>query len=103
MPLPDPQLDDRRFQDIVNEAKAHPALLPGVDGPQPLRPGRHADRALRLDDGPDLYRLNRVPDKNYLRFMDLLGIQLKDPVPAETRIIPAFGAPAGAVTITRGT
>src|SRR5690606_18765494 len=31
---------------------AHSALYAGVDGPQRLRPWRHAHRAVRVDDGP---------------------------------------------------
>ena len=52
--LPEIQLDDRRFQDLVSEARtAHHARLPGVDRAQRLRPRHHADRAVRVDDGDD--------------------------------------------------
>ncbi len=51
MSLPVPNLDDRTFQDLVDEAKRLiPHVLPGVDQPQPDRPRRGADRAVRLDD-----------------------------------------------------
>ena len=51
MSLPVPNLDDRTFQDLVDEAKRLiPHVLPGVDEPQPHRPRRRADRAVRLDD-----------------------------------------------------
>jgi predicted phage baseplate assembly protein len=33
-----------------------------------------------------LYRLNRVPDRNYIKFMDLLGIRLEPARPATTDI-----------------
>ena len=53
MPLPAPQLDDRTFQDILDEARRLiPQILPGVDRPQPLRPGDHPPGAVRLDDRP---------------------------------------------------
>ena len=52
MPAP-PNLDDRRFQDLVDDAKRlRPAALPRVDRPQRLRPGRHAHRDVRLHDRP---------------------------------------------------
>ena len=47
--LPAPNLDDRRFQDLVDDAKRLvAAALPGVDRPQRLRPGRHAHRGVRV-------------------------------------------------------
>ena len=33
-----------------------------------------------------LYRLNQVPDLHYIRFMEMLGIRLREPVAAKTRI-----------------
>ena len=52
--LPEIQLDDRRFQDLVSEARLKiSALVPGVDRAQRLRPRHHADRAVRVDDGDD--------------------------------------------------
>ena len=33
-----------------------------------------------------LYRLNRVPDKNYIKFLELLGVQLKPPQPARAEL-----------------
>ena len=41
-----------------------------------------------------LYRLNRVPDKNYIKFMELLGITLKPNTPASALLVfdPAKGA-----------
>ena len=53
MALPVPNLDDRRFQDLVDDAKRLvQQTLPGVDRPQRVRPGRDADRDVRLDDRP---------------------------------------------------
>ena len=52
---------------------ADPALLPRVDRPQRVRPGRGADRAVRLDTEMILYRLNQVPDRLYVKFLELVG------------------------------
>lgn len=85
MALPDPQLDDRRFQDIVNEAKSLiPRYTPEWTDHNVSDPGVTLIELFAWMTDMILYRLNRVPEKNYLRFMDLLGIQLKDPVPART-------------------
>ena len=54
MRLPAIELDDRRFQDLVSEARLRDQpLLPGVDRAQRLRSRHHADRAVRVDDGDD--------------------------------------------------
>ena len=61
MRLPDVDLDDRRFQDLVNEARLRiTQTLPRVDRAQRLRPGHHPDRAVRLDDRDA--HLPRQPD-----------------------------------------
>ena len=76
MPLPAPNLDDRRFQELVDDAKRlvqrrcpewtdHNVADPGVTLIETF--------AFMLDQV--LYRLNRVPDRNYLKFLDLLGVK----------------------------
>ena len=80
MPLPVPNLDDRRFQDLVDDAKRlvqrrcpewtdHNVSDPGVTLIETF--------AFMVDQL--LYRLNRVPDRHYLKFLDLIGVT---PVPA---------------------
>ena len=54
MALAAPDLDDRRFDDIVAEARTlDPALRAGVDRPQRQRSGHRADQAVCLDDRAD--------------------------------------------------
>ncbi len=105
MPLPDPQLDDRRFQDIVNEAKSLiPRYCPEWTDHNVSDPGVTLIELFAWMTDLILFRLNRVPEKNYLRFMDLLGIHLKDAVPARTPISLFLSAPQpGPVTIPRNT
>ena len=104
MPLPDPRLDDRQFQDIVNEAKSLiPRYAPEWTDHNVHDPGVTLIELFAWMTDILLYRLNRVPEKNYLRFLDLLGIRLKDAVPARTlmtfRLSAAQPAP---VTVPRG-
>lgn len=105
MPLPDPQLDDRRFQDIVNEAKRLiPRYCPEWTDHNVSDPGVTLIELFAWMTDMLLYRLNRVPDKNYLRFMDLLGIRLQDAIPARTPITFWLSAPQPQpVLIARGT
>lgn len=105
MPLPDPQLDDRRFQDIVNEAKQLiPRYTPEWTDHNVSDPGVTLIELFAWMTDMLLYRLNRVPEKSYLRFMDLLGIQLKNAVPATVDVVFTLSAPQpGAVAIPRGT
>lgn len=105
MPLPDPQLDDRRFQDIVNEAKGLiPRYCPEWTDHNVSDPGVTMIELFAWMTDMVLFRLNRVPEKNYLRFMDLIGMQLKDAVPAKTSLSFLLSAPQpGAITINRGT
>lgn len=105
MPLPDPQLDDRRFQDLVNEAKGLiPRYCPEWTDHNLSDPGVTLIELFAWMTDLLLYRLNRVPAKNYLRFLDLLGIRLKDAVPARAPITFSLSAPQpGPVTIPRGT
>ena len=87
MPIPDPQLDDRRFQDLVNEAKEMiPRYCPEWTDHNVSDPGVTLIELFAYMVDLLLYRVNRVPDKMYLRFLDLLGIQLIEAVPARTRV-----------------
>ena len=105
MPLPDPQLDDRRFQDIVNEAKGLiPRYCPEWTDHNVSDPGVTMIELFAWMTDMVLFRMNRVPEKNYLRFMDLIGMKLKDAVPAKTSLNFLLSAPQpGAITIVRGT
>ena len=105
MPLPDPQLDDRRFQDIVNEAKGLiPRYCPEWTDHNVSDPGVTLIELFAWMTDMILYRMNRVPEKNYLRFMDLIGMRLKDAVPARTPVTLKLSAPQpGAISIPRGT
>ncbi len=41
-----------------------------------------------------LYRLNRVPDRNYVKFLDLLGVRLFPPSAARAPVTFWLSAPA---------
>src|SRR5215213_7382159 len=94
MPLPAPNLDDRRFQDILDEARRLiPRYCPEWTDHNLSDPGITLLELFAWMTDLLLYRLNRVPDKNYIKFMDLLGIRLDPARPATTDINFRLSAP----------
>ncbi|WAP60457.1 putative baseplate assembly protein [Streptomyces sp. S465] len=83
MALPSPNLDDRRFQQLVDEAKRYvQQRAPEWTDHNVSDPGVTLIETFAYLVDQVLYRLNRVPDKNYLAFLDLLGIRLFPPAAA---------------------
>lgn len=73
MALPVPNLDDRRFQDIVDEAKRMiPQLCPEWTNHNISDPGVALVELFAWMTDMTLYRLNQVPDRMYTQFLDLL-------------------------------
>ena len=87
MPLPVPKLDDRRFQDIVDEAKKRiPHYSKDWTDHNLSDPGITLVELFAWMTDLILYRLNQVPDLHYIRFMEMLGIRLHEAVAAKTRV-----------------
>jgi len=105
MALPTPDLDDRRFQDLVNDAKRMVMLrCPEWTDHNVSDPGVTLIETFAFMTDQLLFRLNRVPDRLYLKFLDLIGLQLVPPVPAEAPVTFWLSSPATApLTITAGT
>jgi predicted phage baseplate assembly protein len=82
MPLTAPNLDDRRFQDIVDEAKKRiPHYCKEWTDHNVSDPGVTLIELFAWMHDLLLYRLNQVPDLHYIRFMEMLGINLQEPFP----------------------
>ena len=80
MPLPAPNLDDRRFEDLLREARNRiPRFTPEWTNFNPSDPGMTLVELHAWMTETILYRLNQVPELNYIKFLDLLGIE---PLPA---------------------
>ena len=83
MALPTPNLDDRKFQDLVDEAKQMiPRYCPNWTDHNVSDPGVTLIELFAWMVDVLLYRLNRVPEKNYIKFLELIGISLRPPQPA---------------------
>ena len=87
MPLPEIQLDDRSFEDIVRDARRRiPTYTPEWTDYNESDPGVTLLQLFAWLSEMILYRLNQVPDKNYLKFLDLVGIAPNPPQPAKAEL-----------------
>ncbi|MER6382997.1 putative baseplate assembly protein [Streptomyces sp. NPDC001250] len=94
MALPSPNLDDRRFQQLVDEAKRYvQQRAPEWTDHNVSDPGVTLIETFAYLVDQLLYRLNRVPDKNYTAFLDLLGIRLFPPAAAGAEVDFWLSAP----------
>ncbi|GGZ29178.1 putative baseplate assembly protein [Streptomyces poonensis] len=94
MVLPSPNLDDRRFQQLVDEAKRYvQQRAPEWTDHNVSDPGVTLIETFAYLVDQLLYRLNRVPDKNYTAFLDLLGIRLFPPTAAVAEVDFWLSAP----------
>ena len=83
MPILPPSLDDRRFDDLVEEMLARiPAHTPEWTNPRLGDPGRTLIELFAWLGDALLYRANLVPERQRLVFLKLLGQQLKPALPA---------------------
>ncbi len=87
-----PNLDDRTWQDLVDEMTALiPRYAPQWTDRSPSDLGMTLIELFAWLVEQLIYRLNRVPEKNYVAFLKLLGIPRDPPAPARTFL--TFTAP----------
>ena len=105
MVLPVPNLDDRTFQDIVNEARRRiPLYCPEWTDHNLSDPGITLIELFAWMTEMIIYRMNKVPDKNYVKFLELIGVELAPAASASTEVSFLLSASQPiAVTIPQGT
>ncbi|MGC5020963.1 putative baseplate assembly protein [Micromonospora sp. DT47] len=87
MPLPAPNLDDRSFQELVDEAKRRvQQRCPEWTDHNVSDPGVTLIETFASMVEQLVYRLNRVPDLHYLRFLELIGVRLFPPTAARGEV-----------------
>lgn len=103
MPLADhlPKLDNRNFDDLVEEARARVPRY--TNELTDFNPGDPAFALIELNAWMTdmlLYRLGRTSELHYLKFLELVGIELKPALPAATiAVIPVLQAFGGGSVI----
>jgi hypothetical protein len=81
--IPAPNLDDRTHADIVAEAiRLIPQYCPEWTNHNAADPGVTLIELFAWMTEMIIYRLNKVTDKNFLAFLDLMGVDLQPPQPA---------------------
>lgn len=94
MSLPSPSLDDRRFQDIVDEAKRKiTQLCPAWTDHNVSDPGVALIELFAWMSELVLYRMNQVPDRLYVKFLELIGIELYGASPAVSDLLFTLTSP----------
>ena len=105
MPLPTVNLDDRRFDDIVAQARQLiPQYCPEWTDHNTSDPGIALLEIFAWMTDLLLFRVNQVPEKMFIKFLDLIGVQL-DPPRAAVAPVTFYlaAAPSEPLTIAAAT
>ncbi len=85
MPITPPNLDDRTHRDLMDELmRLIPRYCPEWTDHNPSDPGITLLELFSWLTEMTIYKLNRVTDKTYVALLDLIGMSLLLPQPAET-------------------
>lgn len=85
--LPKSNLDDRTFKDLVEECILRiPRYCPEWTNHNPGDPGTTLIELFAWLTDQMLLRFNQVPRRNYVAFLELLGIRLNPPTPARCEL-----------------
>ena len=83
MPIVAPSLDDRTYDDLVDQARSLiPRYMPEWTNHNDSDPGITMLQLFAWFTDLLVYRVNQVPDLNYIKFLQLIGIQAKPASPA---------------------
>ncbi|MBP0018059.1 MAG: putative baseplate assembly protein [Cyanobacteria bacterium SBLK] len=85
--LPKANLDDRTYDDLIQECLLRiPRYCPEWTNFNPSDPGMTLVELFAWLTDQMLYRFNQVPRRNYITFLELLGVRLNPPKPAQVDV-----------------
>ncbi|MEM6613162.1 MAG: putative baseplate assembly protein [Cyanobacteria bacterium P01_C01_bin.72] len=85
--LPKSNLDDRRYEDLLQECILRiPRYCPEWTNYNPSDPGITLIELFAWLTDQMLMRFNQVPRRNYITFLEMLGMRLQPPSPAQTKL-----------------
>ena len=103
MLIPLPELDDRRWSDLVEESRALiPVLAPEWTDHNASDPGITVIELYAWLAEMDVFRANRVTDAARRRFLALVGVVPRPASPAQTVVAFQLAATSGAVDLPAG-
>ena len=92
MPLQPPQLDDRTFDDILAEAKLRlQRYCPEWTDFNDSDPGMALVQLFAWLTELMLYRINKIPEQNYITFLKMLKLERKEARPSKTQVVMTVG------------
>src|SRR5208282_468629 len=95
MPLQPPNLDDRTFDQLLQEAMERIKVSsPGWTDFTPSNPGTALLEVFAFLTETMIYRLNRLPEKAYIEFLRLIGVKLQPPGAASVNLVFSLGRAA---------
>jgi predicted phage baseplate assembly protein len=104
MPLPQINLDDRTFDDLFNEARRRIAVYtPEWTDHNDSDPGITMLQLFAWLEEMILWRLNQVPAKNYIKFLELVGLNLQPASPASAELTFTLSKGATSAIVPAGT
>jgi uncharacterized phage protein gp47/JayE len=104
MPLVAPELDDRSYDDLLTQALALiPRYLPEWTNHNDSDPGITMLQLFTWFTDLLIYRVNQVPERNYIKFLQLLGIQTQPASAAVADLTFSTSRPDVDVIVPAGT
>ena len=104
MPLVAPNLDDRRYDDLVAQARSLiPRYLPEWTNHNDADPGITLLQLFAWFTDLLVYRVNQTPELSFVKFLQLLGIQTAPATPASVDLTFTTAKPTVDVVVPTGT
>src|SRR6266850_1656657 len=95
MPLPNPILDDRSYAQLRDElVRRIPTYAPEWTDHNASDPGISLIQLFAYLTEQIGYRLNRIPEKNHVELLKLLGVRLQPAHAATTRLALLLSTPS---------